>query len=156
MGRPKNTVPSYCHHKSTDSARVVAEHAAGDVPVSANSPTVNEVLLAYLRHAEGYYRRPDGSPTHELAELNVTLRPVRELYGHTPVAEFGPLGLKAVRGRMVEIGWCRTQVNRRVGRVKRAFKWAASEQLIPPSVYHGLQTVSGLGKGPRRNRPRTG
>lgn len=171
MGRPKNTVPSYCHHKSTDSARVwlngrwltlgrynspesrqeyarvVAEHAVGGVPVSANSPTVNEVLLAYLRHAEGYYRRPDGSPTHELAELKVTLRPVRELYGHTPAAEFGPLGLKAVRGRMVEIGWCRTQVNRRVGRVKRAFKWAASEQLIPPSVYHGLQTVSGLQQG---------
>lgn len=171
MGRPKNAVPSNCHHKPTDTARawvggrwvtlgrynspdsraeyarVVAEAAVGGMPATADTPTINEVLLAYLRHAEGNYRRADGTPTNEVVELKATLRPVRELYGHTVASEFGPLAMKAVQGRMVELGWCRTQVNRRVGRVKRAFKWAASEQLIPASVYHGLQTVAGLQPG---------
>ena len=39
-----------------------------------------------------------------------------------------------------QVGW---QHNRRIGRIKRAFKWAVAEELIPPSVFHGLQAVAG-------------
>jgi integrase len=35
-------------------------------------------------------------------------------------------------------------VNNRVGRIKRVFKWAVAEELVPPSVHHGLQAVGGL------------
>ena len=31
-----------------------------------------------------------------------------------------------------------------LGRIKRAFKWAVAEELVPPSVFHGLQAVAGL------------
>jgi integrase len=34
-----------------------------------------------------------------------------------------------------------------IGNVKRCFKWAASRELIPPSVFHGLQAVDGLRRG---------
>jgi integrase len=54
---------------------------------------------------------------------------------------------KAVRQRMIDLDWCRTLINQRISRIKRCFKWAVSEELIPPSVHHGLQTVVGLARG---------
>jgi integrase len=59
----------------------------------------------------------------------------------------GPLALKAVRAAMVGRKWCRSLVNQRVGRVRRIFKWAASEELIPAAVYQALTTVTGLQRG---------
>ncbi len=53
---------------------------------------------------------------------------VRELYGTTPAKDFGPVALKAVRGTLVAAGFCRKLVNRRVGRVRRMFKWAVAEE----------------------------
>jgi integrase len=35
-------------------------------------------------------------------------------------------------------------INSRINRIKRAFKWAVAEELIPPHVLHGLQAVGGL------------
>jgi integrase len=109
--------------------------------------TVNELILAYWRHAEQHYRHSDGSPTSELDCLRAALRPLKALYGHTPAAAFGPLALKAVRERMVASGWCRNLVNKHAGRVKRVVRWAASEELLPPSAYHALQAVAGLARG---------
>ena len=48
---------------------------------------------------------------------------------------------------MIRAGNCRSEINRRVGRLVRMFKWAVSEELIPPSVYEALRTVSGPRKG---------
>jgi integrase len=108
---------------------------------------VNEFLLAYYRQVEQNYRHPDGSPSRTLDNIKDALRPVRELYGHTEAQAFGPKALKAVQVRMVESGLCRNTINRRVGRIKSMFRWAESEELIPPSTYHALQTVRGLAKG---------
>jgi integrase len=132
--------------------RVLAEWraAGGRAAGRAAAPTgltVNELILAYWRHAEQHYRHPDGSPTSELDCLRAALRPFRALYGHTPAAAFGPLALKAVRERMVTSGWCRNLVNKHVGRVKRVIRWAVSEELLPPSAYHALQAVAGLARG---------
>jgi integrase len=73
--------------------------------------------------------------------------PLRALYGDSLAADFGPLALKAVRQRMVESGLCRQLVNKRVSRVRHVFKWGAAEELVPPSVLHGLQSVAGLARG---------
>jgi integrase len=48
---------------------------------------------------------------------------------------------------MIRVGNCRSEINRRVGRIDRMFKWGVSEELIPPSVHEALRTVSGLRKG---------
>ena len=37
--------------------------------------SVAEVLLAYLEHAQVYYRHPDGRPTTEVKEIRLSLRP---------------------------------------------------------------------------------
>src|SRR5262245_36297716 len=45
---------------------------------------------------------------------------------------------------MVQRGWCRNTVNQQVRRVKRLFKWATGEELVPGSVYHAHRAVDGL------------
>ena len=111
-------------------------------PDTSGDLTVNELILAYVRFADGYYVK-DGQPTVEPSSIRL----VRRLYGSTPVASFGPLALKAVRQEMIRAGNCRTEINRRVGRIVRMFKWGVSEELVPAGVHDALQTVSGLRKG---------
>jgi integrase len=41
----------------------------------------------------------------------------------------------------------RKVVNQRIDHIKRVFKWAVSEELVPPSVYEALKTVAGLRRG---------
>ena len=108
--------------------------------------TVNELLLAYLAFADGYYVKR-GEPTTEPACIRQTIRPLRQLYGDTIARDFGPLQLKAVRQAMIDSGLCRNEVNKRTGRIVRLVKWAVGEGMIPPSVHHGLQAVSGLRRG---------
>ncbi|MBP3957173.1 site-specific integrase [Gemmata sp. G18] len=121
----------------------VAPHAR----TNPDGATVNEVLLAFITFAETHYRRADGTTTNELDEYKLVSRHVRELYGDRPAAEFGPLALKALRQRFIGAGWARGFINQRVGRVRRVFKWAASEELVPATVYHALATVAGLQRG---------
>jgi integrase len=115
-------------------------------PGGAGDLTVTELILAYFRFAEGYYRK-NGAPTTEVESIRVSLRPLRRLYGPTPARDFGPLALKAVRQAFVDSGLCRNEVNKRAGRVVRCFKWAVENEMIPPGVHHGLKAVAGLRKG---------
>jgi integrase len=116
--------------------------------------TVNELALAYWKHAEQHYRRPDGSQTDEIHCLRAALRPIKFTHGHTFVKDFGPLALKAVRQRMIEStdprsgrAWCRKSINLHISRLRSMFRWGVEQELIPPSVLHGLQAVRGLQKG---------
>lgn len=134
--------------------RIVGELAAAATPeavarVGPATPdiSVNEVLVAFWDHAQKHYRHPDGTPTSEVAEFRLVARGVRELYGHTPAREFGPLALKAIRQAWVAAGLSRAYVNGRVRRVRQIFKWAAGEELVPAAVLHGLQAVGELQKG---------
>jgi integrase len=72
---------------------------------------------------------------------------LKDLYASLPVCQFSPKRLKAVREAMIAKDWTRRHVNKQVGRVRRIFKWGVSEELVPPSVFHGLQTVEPLRKG---------
>lgn len=108
--------------------------------------TINELLVDYLRHADGYYRK-DGKPTKEPGLLRLSFRLLRELYGHTLAREFGPLALKMVRQAMIDAGLSRTEINRRVGRIVRAFKWAVENERVSATVHHGLKAIAGLKKG---------
>lgn len=138
--------------------RLLAEWLAGgnhQPPLSASPPaglTLSEALAAYLRFAGTYYRLADPLTgqlvtTTQFARLRYALGPVRELYGHTPLRDFGPLALKAVRAHMLRLGWCRTYTNSQIDVVKRFFKWAVGEELAPSSVYEALRAVPGLKAG---------
>lgn len=132
--------------------RIVAELAtcpASSAPVGPAAPrlTVDQLLLAYWRHAEHHYRTSGGNPTGELDEIRRSAVPLRKLYGHTPAAEFGPKALAAVRQEMVKAGACRGVVNQRANRLRRVFRWATAEELVPAGVYEALRALPGLQKG---------
>jgi integrase len=135
--------------------RLVGEWLAAGRPRHQSTPTtitVVELAAAYWRFVRRHYVK-DGRPSSEQHAIAAALRPLKALYGHTNAAEFGPLGLKTVRDRMVtECKWSRGVVNANVGRVRRMFKWGASEQLIDEPVWRSLATVDGLRRGKTKAR----
>jgi integrase len=108
--------------------------------------TINQLVLAYLKYAEGYYRK-NGKPTREYGILKEAASVLVEGFGDTPVLEFGPLRLKCVRDQMIERGWSRRYINKQVGRIVRGFRWGVENELVPETVYRALRAVSGLKKG---------
>lgn len=126
--------------------RLLAEWLANGrrLPVDPQEITVVEVIARFWEYAQQHYRRADGTPTSEPNNIRQALRPLKDLYGHTLAEDFGPLSLKAVRQKMIERGWCRTNINRMINRIRLMFKWAVENELLNPSIYHGLRAVSGL------------
>ncbi|WP_020466588.1 hypothetical protein [Singulisphaera acidiphila] len=78
--------------------------------------SVNDVILAYWKYAEGYYRRADGSNTEEVEQIRLALRPLRRLYGHTLAQDFSPKSLKLVRQSMIDSRLGRRTINQHIGR----------------------------------------
>jgi integrase len=129
-------------------------------PSSALPPrsiTVAELVDRWWRWGETYYVHPGGEPTGELANCRLALRPLVHLYGGLAAADLGPLKLKAVRELMV-VGYShpdygrqqplsRGQVNSRVQRVLRVYRWGVGEELVPVAVFQALKAVPGLPKG---------
>ncbi|HOW70911.1 MAG TPA: recombinase XerD, partial [Phycisphaerae bacterium] len=108
--------------------------------------TVDELIVAYWEFARRYYVK-NGRPTDEQAGIRLAFRPLAKLFGATQASEFSPLRLKTVRSAMIAKGWCRSNVNKNVGRIKRLFGWGVENELVPPAVIHGLRAVKGLAKG---------
>ena len=173
MPRPKKLIPSYRRHGASGQAvvciagrthylgphgtqaslreydRVVAEWLArgrASEPLHDAPLTVSELCARYLPFAREYYRK-DGRCTKVFPAIRIAARYLREWYGRSPAEDFGPLALKAIRQRMVDEGHSRRYVNDHMDRIKRMFKWGASEQLVPPETYQALALVAGLRKG---------
>jgi len=108
--------------------------------------TIAELLHAYNSYARQHYRK-NGKPSREYLCVRSVLRRIRRLYGNTSADEFGPLALKALRKQMIVDGLARSTINMNVGRIKRMFRWVASEEMLPVAIYQALATVSGLQRG---------
>ena len=115
--------------------------------------SVNELILAYFRHAQAYYVK-DGRPTSEQDNIRQALRFLRQSFGTTPAREFGPLALKVVRQSMIEAGRSRRLINKDVHRIRGMFRWAAGEELYPGESLAALAAVAGLEKGRSEARER--
>jgi integrase len=162
-------------------ARVIAEWEAEGHRLAhadhAKHVSINELILAFWEHAQQHYRREDGSPTSEIREYKAAFRSLKEMYGHTPAEDFGPVALKAIRDRWItqpvmirfcatdldtgkrvwkekEIrqGLCRGVINQRMGRIRRLFKWGASQELVGVAVFQALGTLAGLQRGRSKAR----
>lgn len=165
-------VPSYRRHKKSGQARVtlggkdfylgrygsresraayqrlIGEYLAGQGRTpSSGSMTVVELAAAYKKYAKSYYVGRDGKPTDWYLFIKKVMQQLGDsAYGREPATSFGPLALKAYRLGMVNAGGGRITVNKKIDIVKRAFKWAASEELIPASAAEALRVVEGLKK----------
>src|SRR5262245_26550531 len=122
--------------------RVLGEWEANGRRLAGRTPapdlTVAELLAAFMKHADSHYRRPDGMPTGEPKVFALAFRRLKKLYAHMLAHEFGPLALRAVREQMIQDGISRRVINGLVNRIRHVFKWAASLEMLPASVYEAL------------------
>ncbi len=125
----------------------VANRVVLQAQPQAHSTTIAQLCDAFNDHAETYYRNADGSITSEPDNVRQAVKDLRRLYGKTPADSFTPKDFKRVRQAMIDRGLARTHINRQCARIKLVFRWAASEDLVNPSVAHGLACVSGLKRG---------
>ena len=171
MARPKS-VPGYRKHSSGQARvtingrdyylgpygtkaskqkydRIVAEYLAsgrsGTFGATRDQITMVLVMNAYRIHAKQYYGLGASSEWHR---IKLAYKHLKALYAPHIASEFGPTEFKAVRQRMIDAGGSRTFVNAQMKRLLRMMKWAASEEMIPASVYETLRLVPNL----KRNR----
>ncbi len=146
-------VRHYCGPRNSAQARqtyhrLLAEWSAGGgrLPTKPDETTVVELCERFWSHAKTYYVRPDGKPTM-LDRVKYAIRPLRKLYGRQPATAFGPNALRAVRQTWIDAGLSRKYTNDLTATVKHVFKWGASYEIVPASIYEALRTVEGLRRG---------
>lgn len=110
--------------------------------------TVAKLVTRYLAWADTYYRRPDGTLTGETTNLLLATRHLREHCDDLPADRVTPRVVKEMREAMIASGrLSRCEINDRIARIRRMFKWAVSEELVPSSVWHAMQTIEPLKRG---------
>ncbi len=109
--------------------------------------SVMSIVKAFCDHARNYYKDVDGNIATEAKRIEYATKPLVELYATLDAEEFGPLKLKQVRQRMIELDLARKTINDRIACIKRMFRWAASEELVSAGVYQAMITVEGLKRG---------
>src|SRR5687767_7541487 len=90
-------------------ARFLAEHWS---PLEAPPPpaivrrdlAVTELIERFWLHALDHYRDRRKQPTGTADNLRPALRKLKELYGPTPAAAFGPMALKSLRQAWISAG----------------------------------------------------
>ena len=119
-------------------------------PLEGEIKIIPDLIRAYVNFADKYYIDPHGKPTGEPESIKYALGILLDRFPSMPIEEFGPLRLKEVCEAMIDKNWCRNLINHHIGRIKRMFKWAVSEQIVSPVILHGLQAVTGLKRGRTR------
>ena len=133
-------------------------------PEPQRETTVGEMAEAYLKHvidrqSKGLLCR-DRVYASRVAMRALTT-PGLALAG-IAADRFGPKALKAIQVELLGMknprtgkSFARGYVNQTVNEIRRAFKWAASEELLTVNVHERIKAVSGLKAGEgRENQPR--
>lgn len=111
-------------------------------------PLIIEIIAEYMRWARAGNQR-------WLSGFKSAFSILRKHYGHLPATEFGPKKLRLVREAMIRQvagngggkTWCRRYINVQTKRIRHLFKWAASHEMVPVTVYQALCTVEPLRRG---------
>src|SRR5690606_20629907 len=101
-------------------------------PTTNRELTVIELVQRYWRGAKAYYS--DGEATTIRTAWLVLI----EQAGQLPAASIGPVKMRAVREAMIAKGWNRGHINKQMHRLGAIFKWAASNELLPVTVYQSI------------------
>ncbi len=172
MSRCSNSVPKYRKHRASGQAvvtlsgrdfylgphgskasraeydRLIGEWVVNGRAIAQPEDEFTDVELSarYIKFAAKYYRK-DGRSTDVLHKIKSALKYLVPSYGRWPATSVGPLALKAIRQQMVDAGLARVYVNEHIGRIRRMYKWAAGEELVPESAFRSLAIVDGLRRG---------
>lgn len=120
--------------------------AGEPLPALSDCPTIDEVIIAYLDFARSYYSR-DGKLSSQYASMKRALKILGAMFGEELASSFGPKSLRMFQLELVKVDCARSYINQVTDRVKRFFRWACAEELVPPSVYQALDCVPGLRRG---------
>lgn len=186
MTTRRDKVPSYRLHKPSGQAVVTLngqDHYLGKFETQASRDAYDQLIATWMSHgrslpleqqratvvcvakvcevflkwAKGEYRNAQGQLSREVANIELALRPL--VHGNMaalPATQFGPKALTAFRDDLIGAGLARKTINQRIGIVRRAFRHAVKEEIVPPSTLHGLQAVEGLKRGRCRARESAG
>jgi integrase len=177
MSTRRERVPSYRLHKPSGQAVVTLngqDHYLGRFETQASRDAYNQLIVTWLSHgrslplqqqratvvcvaqvcdvflkwAKAEYRNAQGEPSREVANIELALRPlVHGNFAALPASQFGAKALIAFRDELIRSGLARKTINQRVGIVRRAFRHAVTEEIVPPGTLHALQAVHGLKRG---------
>jgi len=122
--------------------------AASDAPKEGGTDetTVAEVVLRYLEYCDRYYRTPAGERTSTYGNALQAARALRP-FDDTPVAKFGPRKLGMIRDSEAARGRPRVGCNALIKHIRRVFRWAESQELVPRGTHESLKTVEPLHAG---------
>lgn len=112
----------------------------GVVDVPAGVVSVATLADRFIQHAEATYS------AGETGNIVAAIRPLVENFGDLLASEFGPRRLKELQRILIDSGLARSTINARIRKVKLAFRWGVAEEIVAPSVAHGLAAVTGLRK----------
>lgn len=126
-------------------AKLIAEWRAGlDEP--PRDITVGHLTVLYLEHCKVHYRK-HGQPTSEVQANRDVMKRLNKLFRSALAGEFTPRQLKKLRDSMIGERLARSTINSSIGRVRRMFRWAVADELVPASVLLGLEAVRDLQYG---------
>lgn len=101
---------------------------------------VRHVTAAYREHMAIRY----AENTNELKRLTRVCDEIDKHDGNVEATEYGPLRLQQQRQRWVESGKARVYCNRLTNSVKRIWKYAVSQELVPSTCWERLRSVESL------------
>ena len=138
----------YDSHESHEKyRRLIARHLSRrplvDEDQVRTSIRIDRLILQYFRFAKTYYVK-NGKTTEEIVSLRIALRRLRKMYGTMDAAKSGPKSFRTLRESLIQEGLSRKYINDSMARVRRMFRWAVAEELVPPTVFQALSAVSGL------------
>jgi len=125
--------------------------------LAASELLVEDLAADYLEHVRKRYPARSGQPD----SIRLAVQALLSMYGPTFVVDFTPRTLIALQVEMARSGLGVRTVNSRITMLVRMFRWGVSEELVPGSIWHGLQAVEALKSGqygvkpPRRVRAAT-
>lgn len=120
------------------------EHSVYTGRVGGSSPSPGILSVEQLGRQYGAFVERTYRFSDEHLRIREAFVDAVRLFGSLPAGRFGALRLRETRDAMVARGLCRTTVNDHVGRIKRAYRWAAENELIPASAYQAVECVTGL------------
>ena len=107
--------------------------------------TIDVLVEQYWVHAEAYYvDHQTGGPAQELGNIRHAIRHLTRLYGQTLAAKFGPVAFRAIQLQMVQDGLARGTIASRLGKIRRIFRWAVAQELVPPGIWEAIKAVAPL------------
>lgn len=103
--------------------------------------TVGALLLAFLEMSERKYAPGEHRNCVQMARVALAS------HRHTPISVFGCRALLEVRDDMVAAGWPRDRVNSQVCRLRRAFRWGVSQEMVHLHTVLALREILPLRQG---------